>query len=425
MCFVTPAHAETLGQAVARAVGHFPEIQGALSRETAAAAQTGQARADYFPSVNVTLGEGRERSRNASTRNDDSTLSRREADLSATQLLFDGGAASGQVRRFGALAEGARFVVAETAESAGARAGQVYVDVRRLREQLGVARLNVATHEKTLSDVNALADAGRGRRADVTQADARRALAISALEQLAGQLEQTESAFRFFTGRAPGDLDPPPPLATRLPPTLPDAVREALETHPTVRNAQKEFEASQFDRDSVRARNIVPRITLEAGGSRNRDVDGITGPNQDLSAMLRLRYNLFRGFGDAERLREAQARIDEAIAGLNRARNDVEREVRQSWNALVSDRLRLPQLESYARASAEVAEAYRLQFQLGQRSLLDVLNAENERFNAVSGYVAGQAAVTAGEIRLLASLGRFLDSVGVSVPQQAPTGRAP
>ena len=422
-----PSGAETLGQTVGRAVAYFPEIQGALSRENAAAAQTGQARAELLPSVNATLGAGRERSRNPSTRfqPEDPTLTRREADVSASQLLFDGGAATGQVRRFDAREQGARFATVETAETAGARAGQVFIDVRRLREQLGLARLNVQAHEKTLGDVTALADAGRGRRADVTQAEARRALALSAAEQLSGQLEQTEAAFRFFTGRPPGTLDAPPSLAPRIPATLNDAVREATEAHPGVRSAQKEFEAAQFDYDSTRARYGIPRVTLEAGGSSNRNLDGITGANSDLYAMLRLRYNLFRGFGDVERLRESQARIDEAVANLTRARNDIERDVRQAWNALVSERLRLPVLESYARASAEVSEAYRMQFQLGQRSLLDVLNAENERFNAVSGYIAGQAAVAAGEIRLLGSLGRFLDSVGVSVPAQNREARAP
>jgi adhesin transport system outer membrane protein len=424
--FATAASAETLGQTVGRAVAYFPEIQGALSRENAAAAQTGQARAEYFPSVNATLGAGRERSRNPSTRflGHDPVLTRQEADVSATQLLFDGGATTGQVRRFAALEQGARYAVVDSAESAGTRAGQVYVDVRRLREQLGLARLNVQVHEKTLADVTALADAGRGRRADVTQAEARRALALSAAEQLTGQLDQTEAAYRFFTGRPPGDLDPPPPLGSRIPATLNDAVQEAIALHQTVKSAQKQFEAAQFDYESTRARYAIPRVTIEAGGSRNRDLDGIIGPNQDVFAMLRLRYNLFRGFGDVERMRESQARIDEAISNLERARNDVEREVRQSWNTLTSDRARLPALELYARSSSEVAEAYRLQFQLGQRSLLDVLNAENERFNAVSGYIGGQAAVASGEIRLLASLGRFLDSVGVSVSVRGLQERA-
>jgi adhesin transport system outer membrane protein len=315
--------------------------------------------------------------------------------------------------------------VLDTFENVGQRAGVAYIEVRRLREQLSVAQENVITHERTLSDVNALADAGRGRRADVVQAEARKALADSALEQLAGQLSQAESAYKYLTGRFPDQLDAPSELAPKIPPRLDEAVASALRTHPAVRAGEKEVEAAQYDRQSARAKMTMPRVTIEAGASRNRDLDGLEGPNQDQFAMLRLRYNLFRGFGDSERVRETEARIDEALANLQRVRNEVERDVRQAWEALASDRVRLPQLARYARASADVAEAYRLQFQLGQRSLLDVLNGENERFNAVGGYIAGVAAVTGDELRLLASMGRLLEALGIAVaqPQQAETAR--
>jgi adhesin transport system outer membrane protein len=123
-------------------------------------------------------------------------------------------------------------------------------------------------------------------------------------------------------------------------------------------------------------------------------------------------------------VRETEARIDEAFAGLGRVRNEIERDVRQTWEGLEADRLRLPQLATYARASADVAEAYRLQFQLGVRSLLDVLNAENERFNATSGFIAGRAAVATGEIRLLATLGRLLETLGVPLPEHSATETA-
>jgi adhesin transport system outer membrane protein len=376
------ARGETLEQAVSRAIVYFPEIQAAQSRREIASAQTGQARAEFFPSINLALGEGRETSRNISTRPlGDVSLTRREADLSLSQLVFDGGAAGGQVRRFGALTQSATFSIADTADSTAARAGQAFVDVRRLRDQLSVARENVATHEKTLSDVNALAEAGRGRRADVIQADARRALALSAVEQLNAQLFQTESTYKYLTGHLPPALDAPPELASKLPITLGQAIAQAIGRHPAVRTAEKELEAAQYDRESARSRLAAPRVTIEAGTSRNRDLDGIPGPNQDRYAMLRLRYNLFRGFGDSEKVRESEARIDEALASLNRVRNEVERDVRQAWETLQSDRVRLPQLGQYAQASSDVAEAYRLQFQLGQRSLLDVLNAENERYN--------------------------------------------
>jgi adhesin transport system outer membrane protein len=415
-----------LRDAIAAAVARFPEIRAAEHRREAALAQLGQARAELLPVIAGSLGGGRESSRNVTTRltGTDVTLTRREAEISATQLLYDGGAAGGQVRRFAARAEGATFTVINTIEDVALRAGQAFVDVSRLREQLAIARDNIGVHAKTLQDVTALADAGRGRRADVVQAEARRALAASSAEQLAGQLHQAEDTFRHLVGRPPGALTAPGSLGRQLPSASADAVTQALAIHPSVKSAEKELEAAQHDRESSRARRDMPRITLEAGASRNRDIDGIPGPNEDLFAMLRLRYNLFRGFGDSARLRESEARIDEALATLARVRVDVERDVRVAWDALVADRQRLPQLDQYARASADVAEAYRLQFQLGQRSLLDVLNAENERYNAVSTYVAARAAAATNELRLLASQGRLVDALGVgAAPGEA--GRAP
>ncbi len=322
------------------------------------------------------------------------------------------------------MPKGAAFTVINTIEDVALRAGQAFVDVGRLREQLVIARENIGVHEKTLQDVNALAEAGRGRRADVVQAEARRALAASSAEQLAGQLAQAEDTFRYLVGRPPGALAAPDSLGGQLPSASGDAVTQALAIHPSVKGAEKEVEAAQYDRESARSRRDMPRVTIEAGASRNRDIDGIAGPNEDLYAMLRLRYTFFRGFGDSARVRETEARIDEALATLARARVDVERDVRLAWDALIADRQRLPQLERYARASADVAEAYRLQFQLGQRSLLDVLNSENERYNAVSTHVAARAAAATNELRLLASQGRLVESLGIG-PAAGDSSKGP
>lgn len=412
------SRAETLEQAIARAVQFFPEIQAAQARREQASAQRGQARGELFPSLDAAYGEGREKSRNLSTLplGFDPTLTRQEASVTLTQLLFDGGAAYRQMKRFGARAEGAGFTINDTAENIGSRTGQAFTEVRRLREQLAIARQNVGVHERTLSDVNELATAGRGRRADVTQADARRALALSALEQTTGQLAQAEAAYKNLTGRLPGDLTPAPNLSPKIPGTLDEVVSLALASHPAVRAAEKEVEAAQHDRGSAEARLAIPRITVEAGATQNQNLNGLVGPYNERYAMLRFRYNLFHGLGDSERVREAGARIYELLSTLDRVRNDVERDVRQAWEGLVSDRARLPVLAAYARSSADVAEAYRLQFQLGQRSLLDVLNAENESYNARASFVAGREVVTADEVRLLAAMGRLLETVGVTPP---------
>jgi adhesin transport system outer membrane protein len=141
--------------------------------------------------------------------------------------------------------------------------------------------------------------------------------------------------------------------------------------------------------------------------------------------MLRLRYNFFRGFGDSERVRESAARIEEAMAQLARVRGELERDVRQAWEGLVADRSRVETIARYARASADVVEAYRLQFQLGQRTLLDVLNAENERYSAAANLVAATASVSAGELRVLAAMGRLVDAVALEVGEPEPARPQP
>lgn len=436
VCFVTslvcaglsslPASADTLADALARAVAHLPEVRAARANERAITQNAAQARGAWYPTIDASLGQGREASSNPNTRSlgSDQTLTRREAEVNLSQLIFDGGATSGQVRRFQARAEGAADQVANTAETAGARAAQAYLDVTRLRELLALALDNERRHQETLAQVSRLADVGQGRRADAQQADARFALAQASLTQLRGQLAQAEAAFLHLTGQPPGTLADAGSFQARLPASLSAALTVALEAHPAIRAAQKELLAAQADSESLRSRFTSPRLALEIGTSTNHDLDGLRGANSDRFAMLRLRYNLFRGGIDDSRVREAEARIDEARANYGKARNDTERDLRQAWQGLAEDRIRLPQLQRYAAASAQVVTSYRLQFSIGKRTLLDVLNAENELFAAKSSQYAGLHAVTAGELRVLAAMGKLLETLGVDVRAADPEGAA-
>jgi adhesin transport system outer membrane protein len=415
--WLPPALADTLADAVARAVTNLPDVRSARANQRAIEQNAVQARGAWFPTIDASLGHGRETSSNPNTRGlgSDPTLTRREAEVSLSQLLFDGGATSGQVRRFEARAQGAADQVTNTAENAGARVAQAYLDVIRLRELIALAAENEQRHRQTLEQVSMLAEAGQGRRADAQQADARFALAQAALSQLRGQLAQADAAFLYLTGQLPGTLADAGGLGATMPNSLPAVLVLALETHPSIRAAQKEVAAAQADRDSAASRLASPRLALELGTSANNNLDGIRGGNSDLYAMVRLRYNLFRGGIDQSRVAEAEARIDEAFAGLGKARNDTEREVRQAWQGLVEDRIRLPQLARYAAASAQVVTSYRLQFSIGQRTLLDVLNAENESYSARASQFTGVYAVTLGELRVLAAMGKLLETLGVGV----------
>ena len=292
---------------------------------------------------------------------------------------------------------------------------EAYLEVIRLRELIALAAENEKRHEETLRQVSLLADAGQGRRADAQQADARLALAQASLSQLRGQLAQAEAGFLHLTGQPPGSLADAGDFQATLPASLPAALEQALATYPAIRSAQNELLAAQADRESARSRYAAPRLALEVGTAANHDLDGVRGAYTDRFAMLRLRYNLFRGGIDNSRVREAQARVDEALANYGKARNDIERDLRQAWQGLLEDRNRLPQLQRYAAASAQVVSAYRLQFSIGRRTLLDVLNAENELFSARGSQYTGMHAVTLGELRVLAAMGKLLETLGVNL----------
>ena len=347
--------------------------------------------------------------------------------MSLSQLVFDGGSATGQIRRFEAQSQGAGEQLANVAQDAASRTAQAYLEVMRLRGVIELALDNVRRHEETLAQVALLADSGRGRRADAQQAEARLALAQSSVSQLRGQLVQAEAAYRYFVGQPPGTLVSPGEFARRLPASIDDALRTALEEHPAVRASQQDLVSAQADRESARGRFSAPRLALEAGASANHNLDGVRGANGDRYAMLRLRYNLYRGGADESRVLESEARIDEALAKLDKTRNDVARDLRQAWDNLVQDRARMPELGRYVTASSEVVLAYRAQFSIGQRTLLDVLNSESELYTAKSTLYSGLWAVTAGELRVLSSMGRLLDTLGITVspPSGVGEGEAP
>lgn len=211
---------------------------------------------------------------------------------------------------------------------------------------------------------------------------------------------------------------PPKPEFSLLEARLEPLLDRALAEHPAVRAAEREVEAAQAEREFARAR-LGPRVNLELGVTHHRDLDGVRGLNADATAMLRLRQNFFRGGSDDARIRQAEARMDEARAGLARARNDVERDLRQAHEGLRSERARVPSLAEHARASAEVVQAYSAQFRIGQRSLLDLLNAEAEQFGARGALATGLYTVLAAGYRTLAAMGKLLDALGVPPPAEA------
>ena len=163
------------------------------------------------------------------------------------------------------------------------------------------------------------------------------------------------------------------------------------------------------------ARPFLPRVDLELAGRRDENTGGIEGPNADFTAKLVMTYNLYRGGGDTARRRQTRSLLAEAQQREGEIRRLVEQAIRVSYNAYQIALDRIPVLESHVASSKRALDAYYEQFNLGERTLLDVLNVENEVFGARSNLANGEFAVLTGYYRILASTGRLLQTIDVAV----------
>ncbi|MDB5839369.1 MAG: bepC [Herminiimonas sp.] len=421
LCAMAPAFGQSLKAAVEQTLKTNPDILIDANRRLSTDEALNGARGGYYPRVDLALGRGREYSDNPTTRvpGGDTTLNRGEASITLTQMLFDGFGVMSEVERNQARVNSAANRVAGTSEQIALRAIEAYLEVLRLREIVALTRENAGLHLRTFDQIKIRSDSGVGRRADLDQVDARYGLAKANLTAAEANLRDAEINFQRIIGVAPISISKPAEASQlALPASIDEAVQAALDNNPVLKSAQADLEAANAQIRAARS-NLSPRVDLQVGASKNRNIDGVPGRNDDHFAMLRLRYTLFNGGTDTARVNETVHLSNEAREIMNRTQRQVAQSVRLSWNALVSVRERLPSLRQHAESSLATRDAYIKQFSIGQRTLLDMLDAENEAFSASTNHVTGQYLETFARYRVLADLGRLLVSLGVAPRDEA------
>ncbi|WP_323760356.1 TolC family outer membrane protein, partial [Immundisolibacter sp.] len=417
----SPVMAGDLTESIHKAIVHNPDVLVTQDDARAIEQNVREAKAGYLPRVDVYAGVGGEKSDNSSTLGATGKqgylgLHREESGVKITQMLFDGFFTKNEVARQKATLQAASFRVLAAAEDVGLRATQTYLDVLRRREQVALAKDNLAAHQRVYDQIHMRSERGVGRTADTDQAAGRLALARANLEAQQGNLRDAEIAYMRVVGEMPTDLTLPTAPADKMPADLQGLVGEARETHPTLLSAVADIDATTAQHEQARS-NDFPRFDLELGASHNKNIDGVRGADEDLIAMVRMNYNIYRGGADLARKRSTAHRITEAKDIRDRAEDQVIEEASLSWNDLLTAQTRLDLLRQHADAANLTRTAYLKQFNIGQRTLLDLLDTENERFVAESNYIDGKYRVLYAHYRIFGSKGQLLGTLGVTPPE--------
>jgi adhesin transport system outer membrane protein len=417
-----PLLAETLIEAVDKTIKSNPTILAETSRRLSVDQTIDQARSGYYPKADLNLGIGRERTDSPTTRPDHRKwLTRGEAQLTASQMLYDGFATKNSVDQTTSLAKSAGYSVADTAETTSLRAIQVYLDVLRRQQLLSLTEDNLESHQRIFSQIKLRADSGIGNQADVEQSSGRLALSKANLAANKGNLEDAQTNYLRVIGNSPESLiDPTDECCNTAPATVEDAIKIAYHQHPAMHAAIAEHEAALAQQQGANA-PMQPKVDLELSTSANNDLDGVNGHNNDVQAMFRMRYNLLNGGADKARINETTFLSANAKETANITKREIENDVRLAWNSLLTITSRLQYLEQRVASTKSAREAYQQQFSLGLRTLLDLLDTENEFLTAQNDYANAKYDRIYACYWLTETMGKLLETLKLEAPEAAIT----
>ena len=421
------AGAESIKDAAEAAVGTHPEVGQLRFSRRAIEQELRATRAGYLPQIDVRGAAGHEWVNNVATRTRGGRtngehgwvdMNRYEAGVSLRQLLFDGFGTDSEANRQFFRVESSAHRTMDTAQAIALRSIEAYLEVQRTQRILDISMQNVRVHEEILRRVQARARGGRGPQSDVDQAQARLANAQANVSTARRQYGDAVALYIQAVGRPPAGLTDTSSPDSELPPSVEDAVNAAVDQAPAVRAAMSDVRVAHAAIGVADSR-WFPVVTVEANYNFLYNADGVRGQAQQFAAMLHGRWNLYRGGADLARKRESVARLYESRETLERSRREVAQQTRVSWNAVQSARERRAALQQQLAANERVRVAYSQQFDRGRRTLLDLLDIQNEIFNNQTGIATEEATVRFGIFRTLASMGRLLQVLGIAPPSEA------
>lgn len=419
--FAAPAFAEpvTMQNAMAVAVDTNPQIHQAEMNKQAIEFEMEQAQGLYLPRITMELSAGVRRLENSTRRalgiaNDE--LYPLEAQIRAEQTLIDFGRRRGEKLRQAARVDGAALRVVERSEFVALQTARQYLDVLLQQRVLAAAEDNLTFHNGLAGDLQNGVTAGSISVADLQQAQERAKAASVRVSEAREALTNAKIELMALTGLEVDEVQMPPALLEKLPVSLSEAVGTTRARHPKVLEAMADVDAANADAGKAKG-DFYPTIGLELSGRIGDDIDAFRGETNDLLGRVVMRWNIFDGGINRAKYQEMVRRASEARFRLHQTTLDAEADVRRAWNSKETQTAVFRDLSDQSRVTDELLLSYRQQFSVGRRSLLDVLDAQNTRFNVqVRAETARFSELFAG-YQVLAATNNLLDAFGLSAPE--------
>jgi len=334
------------------------------------------------------------------------------------QLLFDGFASIHDIWRQSARVNAAAFRVRERTELIALDAAEAYVDVARYLRLVALAEQNVATHEKIFSNVNSRFSGGRAGEGDLEQARERVENAKAQLDEFRRSLEDARAKYRKTVGLEPVNLRFPGPLGG-MPGSKDEALAVAVRFNPTILAAQADADAAKHA-FRVTDGAFAPTVALEGRATHyDNTYPYLATTHEDYSGRVVMSWDIFRGGQDTWKRSEQAERYVQATMAHAKLQRDAIESIDKAWAARTITATRIADLTRQLQADRKAIAAFDKEYELGQRSLIDLLNAQNQYFNAAVSLTSARGVLVFADYQLLAAMGSLLEYLKAPPPIDA------
>ena len=420
LVLASPAMAQdsavTLQEAISVAMQSNPEIIQAQMNKEAIEFERKQAQGLYMPRIDLEGSAGVRRLENRTRRTlgiADDELYPLELSLGAEWTVLDFGRRRGELLRQAARVDGASLRVVERSEFIALQIARQYLDVLLQQRVLAASQDNALFHQTLVTDLGTGVDQGSISVADRQQAEERLQSALVRQEEASQDLDAAVITLRRLTGLDISQVTVPPNLSSAMAPSLDAAVGLTRTNNPLVREAIADVDAANALAASAEG-DLYPTVGLEVRGRIGDDIDGFQGETNDVQARAVMRWNIWDGGINRAKLQEMIRRPSQARYRLHQIQREAEEDVRTAWSRLQSQGQIIEALTRQSQVSDDLLLSYRSQFNVGRRSLLDVLDAQNTRYNTQVRLETARFSQLFAQYQALAATNDFLDALSIA-----------
>lgn len=402
----------TIKDMVEKVVTSNPEVQAQYHKFLESGFDQEIARAVFLPKADVvsTYRNQEELTKNISN----TAVPRMNNELVLRQMIFDGFRTSHEVKRLGHANRVRYYELQSVMQETTLEFMRAYIDALRYRELSQFAKDNYIVHKQLFDRIKERVDAGVARKVDLEQATGRLALAEANLLTEATNLHDVTARMQRLYGELPPEtLEFPTFFSAGVEPTAADALKVAYAQNPDLLSTIEDIQAQKNQVKTDEGR-YLPRLDLQARKNLGASSDGRHSINAADVLELTMNFNLFNGFADQNSIKQAAQKLNGAQDKRDKACVDTRQLIVIAYNDI--ERLKEQRIyRTQHKDSIENArEAYRKQFDIGQRTLLDLLDTENEYFQAKRSLTNTGFDIQTAYARTYAAQGELLNKIGAA-----------